>query len=237
MLGDSYAAGYGVPPYTTDCRRSEASYGVLLDGRAGLVLDDLVACSGASTTSMVEGGQLAALDTESDLVLLSIGANDVAWSKPAVACALRTNDECVASTAELNRAVADDLPALLDAVLAEVEAAAPDARVVLTGYPRLFSPRYGAYLNASPIEQKRINDATDLLNTAIRAATSEHGHAFVDVTARFAGHGLNAPEPWISALRLPSGEIDRRAFHPTAVGYEDYARAIIVSLRRSAAAG
>ena len=233
VLGDSYAAGYGVPPYTSDCRRSEASYGVLLDGRAGLVLDDLVACSGASTTSMVEGGQLGALDDATDLVLLSIGANDVAWSKPAVACALRTNAECVAATAELNRAVAEDLPERLDALLAEVELAAPDARVLLTGYPRLFSPGYGAYLNASPIEQKRINDATDLLNSAARTSASEQGFGFVDVTTRFAGRGLNAPDPWIHSLRLPSGEIDRRAFHPTAVGYDAYVRAIIVALRQA----
>src|SRR4051794_21056983 len=71
VLGDSYGSGYGVPPYSTACGRSQSAYGVLVDGRARLVLDDFVACAGATTTSLVAGGQLAALDQDTDLVLLS----------------------------------------------------------------------------------------------------------------------------------------------------------------------
>ncbi len=73
-------------------------------------------------------------------------------------------------------------------------------------------------------------------SSAARSAAIRHGATFVDVTGRFAGHGLNAPDSWIFALRLPNGEIDRRAFHPSAVGYEVYARAVIVVLRQVAAA-
>lgn len=237
VLGDSYASGYGVPPYTTDCDRSESSYGVLLDGRAGLDLDELVACARASTTSMVEGGQLAALDANTDLVLLSVGANDVGWAQPAVACLLRTDARCSEATVAVRRRVTDDLPGLLDSLYGRVAAAAPAAQVVVTGYPRLFSPRYGAHLGASPIEQKRVNDVTDLLNGVLGSAASRHGFELVDVTGRFAGHGLNAPDPWIFDVRLPTGEIDRRAFHPDVVGYEAYARAIVVGLRQGTAIG
>ncbi len=52
VLGDSYGSGYGVPPYTA-CGRSQSAYGVLVDGRARLDLDDFVACAGATTTSLV----------------------------------------------------------------------------------------------------------------------------------------------------------------------------------------
>ncbi len=31
----------------------------------------------------------------------------------------------------------------------------------MTGYPRLFSPEYGAYLGASPAEQQALNDGAD----------------------------------------------------------------------------
>lgn len=43
VLGDSYASGYGVPPYSDTCGRSQSAYGVLVDGRARLDLDDFVA--------------------------------------------------------------------------------------------------------------------------------------------------------------------------------------------------
>jgi lysophospholipase L1-like esterase len=230
VLGDSYAAGYGVLP-STDCGRSSSSYGVLVDGRAGLVLDDLVACPRESSTSMVETGQLDALDAGTDLVLLSVAANDVEWSKPAVACLLRSNAECADATATLTARISTELPTLLDQLHDKIAAAAPDAGVIVTGYPRLFTPRYGAMLNASPIEQKRVNDATDRLTAEMRAAADRHGFAFVDVTPRFAGHGMNAPDWWIYPLRDEAGAIDRRAFHPTATGYDAYASAIIVTYR------
>src|SRR6188474_470029 len=73
-LGDSYASGYGVPPYA-ECGRSQSAYAVQLDGRQRVQLDDFVACAGATTTSLVTGGQLAALDADTDLVTLSIGGN------------------------------------------------------------------------------------------------------------------------------------------------------------------
>ena len=230
VLGDSYAAGYGVLP-STDCGRSSSSYGVLVDGRAGLALDDLVACPRASSTSMVDAGQLNALDADTDLVLLSVAANDVEWGKPAVACLLRTNVECADAIATLRARISTELPALLDQLHDKIRAAAPHARVMVTGYPRLFSPRYGAMLNASPIEQKRVNDATDQLTAEMRAAADRHGFAFVDVTRRFAGHGMNAPDGWIYPLRDEAGAIDWRAFHPTATGYDAYASAIIVAYR------
>src|SRR5687767_2819589 len=66
VLGDSYGSGYGVPPYSSTCGRSASAYGVLVDGRARLELDDFVACAGATTATLVAGGQLAALDQDTD---------------------------------------------------------------------------------------------------------------------------------------------------------------------------
>ena len=60
-LGDSYAAGVGVPPYDGPCARSQSAYAVQLDGRMKIELDDFVACAGA-TTATLAGGQLNALD-------------------------------------------------------------------------------------------------------------------------------------------------------------------------------
>ena len=224
VLGDSYGSGYGVPPYTA-CGRSESAYGVLVDGRARLELDDFVACAGATTASLVAGGQLAALDQDTDLVLLSIGGNDIGWSQAVGACLAGSDAQCAGATALVRNRVTTLLPGLLDGLHARIAAAAPDARVIVTGYPRLFSPEHGAYLGASPAEQQALNDGADLLNAVVAAAAERAGADFVDVTSRFEGHGVNAPEPWVL------GATDPGAFHPNAAGYDAYAAAVTSAIK------
>ncbi|MBO0926235.1 SGNH/GDSL hydrolase family protein [Cellulomonas sp. zg-ZUI199] len=224
-LGDSYASGYGVPPYA-ECGRSQGAYAVQLDGRQRLRLDDFVACAGATTTSLVSGGQLAALDAETDLVTLTIGGNDVGWSTAVVACLGGTDAQCTGAVAVVDARITGELPALLDTVYAQVAAAAPNARVVVTGYPRLFSPEHGPYLAASPAELTCLNAAADTLDTVIAAAATRAGFRFVDVRQRFEGHGANSPDPWIL------GPSDPGAFHPTIEGYEAYTAAVSSTLGR-----
>jgi len=230
VLGDSYGSGYGVPPYSA-CGRSDSAYGVLVDGRQRLALDDFVACAGATTTSLVEGGQLAALDAGSDLVLLSIGGNDIGWSQAVVACLARADTDCARTTEMILGRIGNDLPALLDTLHDQVAAAAPGARVIVTGYPRLFSPEHGSYLGASPAEQQALNDGAGVLNGVLRAAAQEHGFDFVDVTHRFDGHGVNAPEPWILGAFRPDGSLEPGAFHPNAAGYEGYTAAVTAAIK------
>jgi len=218
-LGDSYASGYGVPPYA-DCGRSQSAYAVQLDGRQRVRLDDFVACAGATTASLVTGGQLAALDAGTDLVTLTIGGNDVGWSTAVVACLGGSDAQCAGAVAVVDARITGELPALLDTVYAQVAAAAPHARVVVTGYPRLFSPEHGAYLAASPEELGSLNAGADTLDTVIAAAAARAGFRFVDVRQRFEGHGANSPDPWIL------GPTDPGAFHPTLEGYEAYTAAV-----------
>lgn len=222
-LGDSYASGYGVPPYG-ECGRSASAYAVQLDGRHRLRLDDFVACAGATTLTLVAGGQLAALDAETDLVTLTVGGNDVSWSTAVNACLVGTDAQCTAGVAFVGSRIADELPALLDSLYAQVAGAAPHARVVVTGYPRLFSPEHGAYLGASPAEQRALNGAADALDETIAAAAERAGFEFVDVRAQFRGHGANAPRAWIL------GATDPGAFHPTAEGYRAYTAAVHAAL-------
>ncbi|WP_219924323.1 SGNH/GDSL hydrolase family protein [Nocardioides campestrisoli] len=234
-LGDSYGSGYGVPPYTAACGRSDAAYAELLDGLRWwwfrFVLDDFVACAGATTTTLVEGApggvepsQLDALDLRTRLVTLSIGGNDIGWGLAVRDCLLGTDAACATTQEAIRARIRDDLPALLDGVYRKVRRRAPLSVVVVTGYPHLFSPEAGAYLGASPAEQEQLNVGADLLNATIRAAARRHGFAFVDVTARFAGHGANAADPWILGLTDPG------AFHPTTAGYVAYADAVAAAL-------
>jgi lysophospholipase L1-like esterase len=226
-LGDSYASGYGVPPYSA-CGRSDAAYAVQVDGRERIALDDFVACAGATTATLVSGGQLDALDASTRLVTLTIGGNDIGWSGTVYACLAGTDAACARSM-ELSRArVTDVLPGLLDAVYAQVHARAPRARVLVTGYPHLFSPQQGPFLLASPAEQQAMNDGADLLDGVISAAAGRHGFGFVDVTRRFDDHGVNAPDPWIT------GPFNPAPFHPNAEGYAAYTAAVTAAVRPSA---
>ena len=226
-LGDSYASGYGVRPYDGACGRSQAAYAVQLDGRMKIDLDELVACAGASTESLVAGGQLAALDEGTDLVTISIGGNDVGWSAAVGACLGGSDAQCTGALAATRATVTQVLPGLLDTVYTQVSARAPGAHVVVTGYPRLFSPEYGPFLGASVAEQEALNGGADLLNEVIAQAAAEHGFQFVDVTKRVLGHGVNAPDPWILGPSEPG------AFHPDSEGYQAYTAAVTAAIKPS----
>lgn len=223
-LGDSYASGYGVPPYSETCGRSESAYAVQLDRLRKIDLDDFVACAGATTATLVSGGQLEALDDDTDLVTISIGGNDIRWGDAVGACLVGTDEQCAAAIAGTRAAITNVLPGLLDAVYTQVATGAPDARVLVTGYPRLFSPKYGAYFAASVAEQRALNDGADLLNKVIAKAAKRHHFRFVSVTPLFRNHGANAPHPWILGLTDPG------RFHPNAKGYRAYTAAVAASL-------
>lgn len=228
-LGDSYASGYGVAPsFTTPCGRSDAAPATSIDGRMRLALDDFVACGGAKTTDLVPQGQIAALGEDTDVVTLSIGGNDIGWSSAVAACLGGTDPQCTGAVTLTRGRITTVLPGLLDAAYDLVDAAAPNATVYVTGYPRLFSPERGAVLGASPTEQVVLNDGADLLNATIRTAAAAHGYVFVDVTKRFVDHGVNAPEPWLIWPTSPG------SFHPNALGYEAYAAAVTAAIRPSA---
>ena len=227
-LGDSYASGYGVEPsFTTRCGRADAAPAPSIDGRMRLALDDFVACAGAKTTDLVTQGQIAALGPDTDVVTLSIGGNDIGWSTAVGACLGGTDPQCAGALALTRGRITSELPGLLDAAYDKVDAAAPDAAVYVTGYPRLFSPEYGAVLGASTAEQVALNEGADLLNATIRAEAEAHGYRFVDVTERFVDHGVNAPEPW---LIWPT---DPGSFHPNRPGYRSYAAALTAAIRPS----
>jgi lysophospholipase L1-like esterase len=224
-LGDSYASGYGVPPYAA-CGRSEAAYAVQLDGRKHIALDDFVACAGAKVQD-VSDGQLAALDAETRLVTLQVGGNDIGWSTAVGACLGGSDAQCAGALAGSLGIVNNVLPARLQGLYAQVAATAPNASVLVVGYPRLFSPVDGAYLGASPAEQQALNDGADTLNGVLEQAATDAGFTFVDVTRRFDGHGVNAPEPWVT------GAFDSASFHPNTLGYDAYTSAVTAAAKPS----
>ena len=229
-LGDSYAAGWGAPPADPEdpCQRSAQGYPTLLDdAQKRIELEVTAACKGAKAADVINT-QLSALNSDTRLVTLTVGGNDLNVADVAATCTTPgvTAAQCI--TDIQNAVTPAKLQALDDALTdlyAKVAARAPDARIVVTGYPYLADPAPG-----SPIITA-LNAATDQLNATIKQAVTVTQNAdvnirYVDVTAEFAGHGIFSPNPFIN----PPGT--EAAFHPNALGYSVYATAIADALPR-----
>src|SRR5215204_2559167 len=226
-LGDSYGAGQGGGDYINGCLESPNGYPYLLDHRRRIDLRDNVACTGATTTT-VASTQLSALTEETELVTLTVGAADLGLSTVLTACTAvpPTPVECQAAIANA-QAQLGALFVSLTNLYALVEDAAPNALIVVTGYPYLFEPPAEGDPDAAIITA--INNAITALNATIQQAvaaaqTADINIIYVDVTEEFAGHGIGSTQPFIHATGPD-------AYHPNAAGYRAYAKAIFAAIR------
>ncbi|MBC7760579.1 MAG: SGNH/GDSL hydrolase family protein, partial [Candidatus Saccharibacteria bacterium] len=143
-----------------------------------------------------------------------------------VAAACATADEATCGAAISSAAAllsSGELGTRLAATYAKVAIAAPNARVIVTGYPILFAPSANPLIN-------QVNGATVFLNQAIRgvvaraqAARPNASIGYVDVSAAFVGHAIGDADSWVN-FAGPD------AFHPTPAGYQAYAAAIRAAL-------
>ncbi len=217
-MGDSYASGTGTGEYyDAGCQRSNHSYAKQLAELRGLTLTH-AACSGARIPN-VRANQLAALNDTIDLVTISIGGNDAGFADVITECAKPAPFTCDGDIANARAFINDTLPGQLDALYTEIETRAPNARVVVLGYPLLFNGEQcnlGARI--SPAEQDALNGVGDLLATKINDAVTKHGFEFLDVRAPFTGHRVCDDVEWLNGLSNPLGE----SYHPNRAGHDSF---------------
>jgi lysophospholipase L1-like esterase len=218
-LGDSYSSGTGAPPYqNAGCLRSSKSYAQLWANTHAVSSFAFPACGGA-TTSDVLGSQLGSLNANTDLVTITIGGNDIGFSDVMSTCTLGSNSSCVNAVNAATNQANTTLPARLDATYAAIRAAAPDAQVVVLGYPRLISPTGSCgLLNLSTTKRTALNNGADQLDAAIaaRVAAAGAGFTYVSSIAQFNGHGACGSSPWINRFNLFQ---ITESYHPNATGY------------------
>jgi len=224
-LGDSVAAGQGAGGYVDACLRSPNGYPVLLDAEPRTNLLRNPSCSGA-TIAEVASVQLPELNRGTTLVTLTVGANEVDLTGILVACTPPAPVEaCAAAVSTATAYLASgQLPVDLGALVAASASRSPGAEILVTGYAIPFAPGY------SPLTDQ-INALTAVLNSqiqagAVGAAASGADVSYVDVTARFAGHGVGTADPWLGAD--PSDPVS--FLHPNAAGYTAYRDALIAAL-------
>jgi lysophospholipase L1-like esterase len=223
-LGDSYAAGQGGGDYLNGCLRSPNGYPYRLDHKMRIDLRANAACTGASTSD-VRTRQLSSLNEDTRLVTLTVGAADLDLSEVLTACTAVPPVDCEAAIA----AAAAELAVLggdLSNLYVLVADAAPNALIVVTGYPYLFEIVRG---DPAAALKTRINDAIKVLNITIQqsvaaARCADANIVYVDVTEAFAGHGIGSKKPFINGEGVG-------AYHPNAAGYRAYAKAIFAAIR------
>ncbi|WP_432827520.1 SGNH/GDSL hydrolase family protein [Dactylosporangium sp. CA-092794] len=214
-LGDSYAAGVGTLDYDSssgDCARSPEGYPALVAGHASSYVSR--ACSGA-TTADVRSKQLSDLGIGTDLVTITAGGNDVGFTNVAATCLLGTDDQCVSAVSGATTTINSSLPGQLDATFIAVQSKAPNARVIVSGYPRLMDEA-AASCSLSLTKRQALNRGADALDSVLSARAAAAGFVFSDPRPTFAGHGVCSGSPWINAF---SSDHVNETFHPTADGY------------------
>lgn len=224
-LGDSYAAGLGAGPYLDDCYRSGNSYSELAAHTKTIKLVANAACSGKTTQDVVTT-QLKRLNKRTELVTITAGGNNLRFSEILASCGAAmvnpaSNPLCEAASAYAEGEISSHkLAGDVTAMIQRVKAAAPNAKVVVTGYPYLYDPVAPGQSDPMSRFIYKATHLADGLNGSIAAAARATGAEYVDVRAAFAGHGVNSAAPWInlnrSALASPEN------FHPNVKGYEAY---------------
>jgi lysophospholipase L1-like esterase len=222
-LGDSYSSGVGTGVYDAAsgaCQRSPLSYPPLWVAEHHPASFRFVACSGATTTD-VRANQISALQPTTGLVTITIGGNDAGFGPVLQTCTVAENDRtCLAAVDAAEAFERTVLRDRLARTYAAIRAAAPQAQVVVLGYPRLFelTPSCADPLAPNLTRRQKLNEGADVLNSVIGSVSQQYGLSFTDVRDRFAGHGVCSTNPWINGPSAP-GSVG--PYHPNQTGYRD----------------
>ena len=251
-LGDSYTAGPGIPfqiPEAAACRRSNHNYPHLVADVLEVSEFTDVSCSGATTVEMTEpqqspsGGtinapQLDALDDDVDLVTLGIGGNDIGFGEISRTCGVlglfapfgapcqqRFTQAGVDPVATID-AIAPELAA----VLVEIHDRAPDAAVLLVGYPVILPDQGTGCWPLVPLASGDVvwlRDVQRRLNAMLAGVAAAGGATFVDTYANSIGHDVCALPgvKWVEGF-IPTAPAAR--FHPNFLGMLHDAREVLV---------
>ncbi|MFC4616296.1 GDSL-type esterase/lipase family protein [Cellulomonas algicola] len=261
------------PRYRNACHRSPQTWSRLATmpgssqtiGQRADALDPtmdyhLLACSGAKTNQVVTDGQYQALsqldrgfiDESTTRVTISIGGNDTGFSKIAMFCSITPHchynvitDGRSPYAAGIENKIADEVgPAVTETLLA-IRDRGENAKVMLMGYPKLFSGHVcldpvSIAIDASEVDW--LNRVSELLNAEMSAAVDRANDiegtefaTFASPVEAFDGKTICGGSPaYIHSVMWDKSESDEsgwddwwkpaaKGMHPTVDGYRAYA--------------
>jgi lysophospholipase L1-like esterase len=228
VLGDSTAAGEGLPVATNSsrlsraCRRSQDSYAQDLAAvNDWHVLN--VACSGASIADgllgpQYRGGKLIAPQlataqraTNASVIIVNIGANDLGWSLMVNYCAVVQRCDDKATTAYFQQQLASFSKDYLQ-LLSQLATLPGHPRVIINQYYNPFGPEQSCLRPAglTPAKLATLTSRLATLNAVLAKGAADFG--FLSPRPDFTGHQLCTSQPYVQGKGAPA------PFHPTALG-------------------
>ncbi|WP_270888260.1 SGNH/GDSL hydrolase family protein [Pedococcus sp. 5OH_020] len=237
-LGDSYSSAAGVAPFVADapptCSRSMLNYAHDLAAQTRPSSFTDATCSGAKTSDFFSPQapgvppQLDAVTKTTRLITMTIGGNDEnVFVDSFSGCAAISGTDILGSpckqkygSAFTDEIVNQTYPHVVSALMA-VRRKAPDATVVILGYPRIL-PEAGqlSCYRSMPIAMGDVpwlNHEEDVLNSVVSRAAEQTGARFVDMSSSSAGHDACKPigQRWIEPA---VGPVNAAPVHPNATG-------------------
>jgi len=247
-LGDSRAAGPSLDRIaeTNGCKRSDLGYPNLVARGVNAASFLNLSCSAARTENVTNTPQRTAagavppqidrMPSNTTLVTLSIGGNDIRWTtiisrcyanKPGGDAGCRTDPAVTLGAAS---ALADLGPKVWS-TLAAIRAKAPSARIILVGHGGIFGD-HGCWPNLPISDADAIwaKGFFAVFNGVLATAAAMSGAEFVDVAAGSQGHdACAAPDQrWFEGRQAgPSAS----PLHPNAAGMAHMARQVLKVVR------
>ncbi|KNB49210.1 SGNH/GDSL hydrolase family protein [Streptomyces caatingaensis] len=250
-LGDSYAAGAGIPAASGGlCLRSDHNYGHLVAASLRSSAYQDVTCAAAKVNALTEtqtdagipvnGPQLNAVSRETRLVTVTVGGNNLGTSDlgfvdaVAVCTALAPTNPFGAPCRDYYK---DTLAQRLDAAaprltqaLRTIHDRAPRARVLVVGYPSVIptdTKRCAGKLPTTTGDTAYLRSVLDKLNSMVSRAATAGGAAYVDTLGPTEGHDACSADPWVAGLLPASPTLP---LHPDATGERAMADAVLRTL-------
>lgn len=255
-LGDSYTSAPLVPSPTGNplgCGRSTNNYPHDVAGVIAPSAFTDISCQGATTADMTEsqsvpGGvnppQFSALSASDSLVTVGIGGNDAGLIGVAETCAEidlthPTGDACKqhyeSSGSDPNAAAIRATGPKVAAVLQGIHQIAPNAGVLIVGYPDGL-PVNGSscwpLVPLSPGDIRYFNSLEEGLNQVIARAAAANQATYVDTFTSSIGHdACKAPGvAWVNGIVPTSAAFP---LHPNQMGEQNMANQVLAALGTS----
>ncbi len=247
-IGDSYTAAPGIGSTDVDdgCLRSANNYPHLVASELKFSLSD-VSCSGATSGAVEEQQtnaigtlepQIDAVDEDTDVITVGIGANDfnligrIVVGCPSLARKTPDGQPCTDLDAltGANRVESRLLEVKdhLVGVITTLQERAPDAQILVVGYPQIFPATKGCvnlgFASGDIAFARAFNTG---LNTALSSAAKQTDVVYVDVFGATEGHDICGKDPWVAGAKP---EEDGLAYHPYAPEQELIAQLVTDAL-------
>jgi GDSL-like Lipase/Acylhydrolase family len=248
--GDSYTAGSLIPDLTgspAGCARSTSNYPHLVAAAAGAAFFTDVSCQGADTTSMTKPESVPlgtnppednALSSSTTLVTLQIGGNDINFINIVINCTTLSFTDPFGSPCKQHyiSGGTDRLKAAINATapkvgadLQGIHARAPNARVLLVGYPVILPNSGSGCWPVVPIaygDVPYLRGVEQALNAMLATEAATNGATYVNTYTASIGHDVcQAPGvKWVEGL-VPTSPA--APFHPNALGERGMAAQVL----------